>query len=104
MKNPLLLLTLLRLREFIREPGALFWTFGFPMLLTIALGIAFREDRAPKQTVAVVKGSAAEALLPWLEEEGHVAPLVATEDEARLLLRRGRVVLIAGGKDEIVYT
>ena len=40
---PLLEMVLCRLREFIREPEAVFWVYGFPMLMTLALGIAFKE-------------------------------------------------------------
>jgi ABC-2 type transport system permease protein len=41
-------LTLVRFREFIREPEAVFWTFVFPILLAAGLGIAFRQ-RGPDQ-------------------------------------------------------
>ena len=34
-------LVLARVREFIREPEAVFWAVFFPILLTTALGIAF---------------------------------------------------------------
>src|ERR1035438_5252485 len=40
-------LTLVRFREFIREPEALFWVFIFPILLAAGLGIAFR-NRPPE--------------------------------------------------------
>jgi len=44
MRNsPIFQLTLARLREFMREPETVFWVFGFPILMTILLGIAFRE-------------------------------------------------------------
>ncbi len=42
-QNPLRELILARLREFWREKGILFWVFGFPVLMTIGLGIAFRS-------------------------------------------------------------
>ncbi|PYO69383.1 MAG: ABC transporter permease, partial [Gemmatimonadetes bacterium] len=44
--HPLFQLTLARLREFYREPDAVFWVFGFPLVLAFALGIAFR-NRGP---------------------------------------------------------
>jgi ABC-type multidrug transport system permease subunit len=47
-------LTLMRLRTFFREPSAVFWTYGFPLLLTVALGIAFRERPPDPVEVAVV--------------------------------------------------
>ena len=43
---PLGQLILARLREFIREPEAVFWVYGFPILMTVALGIAFRNKPA----------------------------------------------------------
>lgn len=49
--HPLWQLTLVRFREFIREPEALFWVFVFPLLLAAGLGLAFRNT--PAETVAV---------------------------------------------------
>jgi ABC-type multidrug transport system permease subunit len=50
-------LTLVRFREFIRQPEAVFWTFVFPILLAVGLGLAFRSRPPEKQHVAVVKRS-----------------------------------------------
>jgi hypothetical protein len=41
-------LTLVRFREFTRQPEAVFWTFVFPILLAVGLGLAFRS-RAPER-------------------------------------------------------
>src|SRR5256885_14309695 len=53
-------LSSVRFKEFIREPEALFWTFAFPILLAIGLGIAFRNRPAEIVHIAVV-GSSPEA-------------------------------------------
>ena len=48
--HPLIELTLARFKEFLREPEAVFWVFAFPIIMTMALGFAFREkppDRIP---------------------------------------------------------
>ncbi len=45
--NALWQLTLVRFREFLREPEALFWVFGFPLLLAAGLGSRF-ATRRPK--------------------------------------------------------
>ena len=42
LSHPLVELTLARVREFLREPEAVFWVFVFPICLALALGIAFR--------------------------------------------------------------
>ena len=44
--HALVQLILLRCREFLREPEAIFWNFAFPLLLVAGLGIAFQIGRA----------------------------------------------------------
>ncbi len=46
--HPLSQLLISRVREFFREPEAIFWVYVFPVLLAVGLGIAFRE-RPPAQ-------------------------------------------------------
>ena len=55
--HPLYELSLLRLREIVRTPEALFWTFVFPILMACALGIAFRNTAPTKMRVAVENNS-----------------------------------------------
>ena len=55
-------LVLTRVREFIREPEAIFWTMVFPILMTIGLGIAFRNRPAELARIGVLtRAAAAEA-------------------------------------------
>src|SRR5947208_10295138 len=53
-KRSMVQLTLVRFREFIREPEAVFWTFVFPILLAAGLGIAFRQRGPDKIQVGVI--------------------------------------------------
>ena len=53
-RHPLWELTKTRLREFLREPAALFWVFGFPLLMAIGLGVAFRSRPPELPRVGVV--------------------------------------------------
>lgn len=63
-------LLMLRLRMYYREPEALFWTYGFPIILTVSLGLAFRS-RPPEQTdVAVEQGPASTRIVEMLESFG----------------------------------
>ena len=55
-----------RFKEFVREPEALFWTFGFPIVLAIGLGIAFRNRPAEIVHVGIVGSPEAVALSPFL--------------------------------------
>jgi ABC-2 type transport system permease protein len=43
-----------RMKELWREPEVVFWVFGFPLLLALGLGIAFRNKPADMSSVAVV--------------------------------------------------
>lgn len=54
--HPLIELTLARLREFIREPEALFWTFVFPIVMSIALALAFPGSGTKPVVAAVAPG------------------------------------------------
>ncbi len=50
-------LTLARFRGFIREPEAVFWTFVFPILLAVGLGIAFRSRPPERSHVGVINSA-----------------------------------------------
>src|SRR5437660_654748 len=54
---PIWQITLSRLKEFTRAPGAVFWVYGFPIIMMLALGTAFRDNPKEHITVDVVKGS-----------------------------------------------
>jgi ABC-2 type transport system permease protein len=47
-------LVLARLREFFREPVAIFWVYGFPLLLALILGLAFSNANVAPPTVDVI--------------------------------------------------
>ncbi|MGH7467959.1 MAG: ABC transporter permease [Longimicrobiales bacterium] len=89
-------LTLTRLREFIREPEAVFWTFGFPLLLAAGLGIAFR-NRAPESVRVGVLGTTqpSATLVSALKSEPRLAVDVLADDSAATVaLRTGTVTLV----------
>jgi ABC-2 type transport system permease protein len=52
--SPLWQLVLTRIRLFLREPAAVFWTYGFPLIMAMALGIAFRDNPAEQITVDLI--------------------------------------------------
>jgi ABC-2 type transport system permease protein len=101
---PLVELTLARIREFVREPGALFWTFGFPILLTIALGIAFRNQGPQKVVVGVLAGPEAESAMRVLSATGRLDPELLAADQAERALRSGKIaVLVVPNEKGIEY-
>src|SRR5262245_22421584 len=86
-----------RMREFSREPEAWIWTYGFPILMTVALGIAFRNQPVQQIEVDIVESPQADVARKSLASatgpQQFKAKVVA-EDEARLRLRTGRTDLI----------
>src|SRR5947208_2807897 len=102
--HPLVQLTLARMREFYREPEAIFWVFGFPIVLAFALGIAFRNRGPGELRVAVLRGPGDSALAAALRRGAPgLAVTVLDSGEARLALRTGRVALGVLPGDPIVY-
>jgi len=91
---PLWELTLARLLEFVRDPGALFWVFGFPVLLAIALGIAFRDQGPERPRVAVV-GAGASDVSARLGADGRIEVTeIESGESAADALRLGRIDLL----------
>lgn len=92
--NPRWQLFLMRLRTFTREPSATFWVFGFPLLMSVALGLAFRNPGATRLSVAVAEGPERAAVLSALGTSEGLSASAMTLEEAREALRRGRVALV----------
>src|SRR5438067_353893 len=94
--SPLWLLTLARFREFYREPAAIFWVYGFPLLLAFALGLAFRNRPVERIRVDVVADAlaAAEELKQKLTTDPRLDVRVVTEGEGRNRLRTAKTDLV----------
>jgi ABC transporter DrrB family efflux protein len=93
--SSLVQLTLVRFREFIREPEAVFWTFIFPILLAAGLGIAFRQRGPDKVQVGVVgtsPGSA--AVVQSLRKDSSIVVSTYDDSAAARALRTGKVALL----------
>jgi ABC-type multidrug transport system permease subunit len=90
-------LTLVRFREFVRQPEAVFWTFVFPILLAVGLGLAFRS-RAPDQVkVAVVArgdSAASEGIRRTLSSDSLLSVQMLDDSSAARALRTGKVAIV----------
>jgi len=99
--NPLFELVLARIREFSREPEAVFWVFVFPVLLALALGIAFRNRPAEKLRVAVDdRLPSAQGVAALLDDSADLVPLVLPWREASERLRTGKLEILIGLPDQ----
>src|SRR5438093_1439464 len=89
--HPLFQLTLLRFREFVREPEAVFWNFAFPLLLAAGLGVAFRDQPPEAVHVAVVSSQLSQAL----RQDKSLIVEELKADDAAAALRTGKVTIVA---------
>jgi len=96
-------LALARMREFYREPEAVFWVFGFPIVLAFALGLAFRNTGPGKLQVGVAAGPGDSALVTVLDSSPRLVATVLDSATARTRLRTGRIALLVVPGDPLVY-
>jgi ABC-2 type transport system permease protein len=92
--HPLWQLTRVRVFGFLREPEAVFWVFAFPVLMALALGIAFRTSGRPRSQVGVLDQPGAAALVKALEASPDLVVTRIAPDEAEAALRRGRIAVL----------
>src|SRR5262245_30140282 len=57
--HPFSQLLIARLREFYREPEAIFWVYGFPLIMALGLGIAFWNRKPEPIQVDIAEGPGA---------------------------------------------
>jgi ABC-2 type transport system permease protein len=99
--NALWNLTRARVLSFMREPEVAFWVFAFPVLMALALGIAFRSSGTPTSRIGVENGPGAAAVAEALSQSPDLEVLRLSHDEAEAALRRGKIALlvrpVAGG-------
>ena len=102
-ERPIVQLTLASIRGFYREPEALFWVFGFPIVLAFALGIAFKNRGPEELRVAVERGAGDSAAAGTLDAAPGLAAVVLDSSAARADLRTGRVALVVVPGSPMVY-
>jgi ABC transporter DrrB family efflux protein len=92
--TPLWQLTRVRMVGFLREPEAVFWVFAFPVLMALALGIAFRSSGPPRSRIGVVDGPGAAAVITALQAAHDLEVVRVASSDAEAALRRGRIAVL----------
>lgn len=105
--HPLVELTFTRVREFLREREAVFWVFIFPVLMTFALGIAFRNT-APDKTPVAIEAAATDAkaseIAGILSRSPDIVATVMTPEQAAQALRSGKIsIVVKPANDSFEY-
>jgi ABC-2 type transport system permease protein len=103
MASPLRQLVLARIRESLRHPETIFWTFVFPILLAVALGIAFRGERIDPVRAVVVDAPGAAEIARGLRGNGTATVEILPRDEAERRLRTGRTAILVLPGDPLLY-
>lgn len=101
--HPFFQLLLAQMREFKRDPEVVFWVFGFPVLLALGLGIAFRNQPPEEVAVGVIAGERAAASVEALSSAHGFKTHVYAPDEADLALRLGHVALVVVPGEPVEY-
>lgn len=101
--NPVYQLSLTKLRELLREPEALFWVFVFPVLLALALGIAFRSQGPEILPVGVQAGEQAGWIAAAVDAADGLRAEILDEEAARRRLRSGAVAVVVLAGEPWVY-
>jgi ABC-type multidrug transport system permease subunit len=111
-RSPLVQLVLSRIREFYREPAAVFWVYGFPLFLALLLGLAFRNRPVERITVDIVTDGpagpvAAERMKTSLEKDPRLQVVLGDAVTTRNRMRTAKTDIVvtpavSGGPDYLV--
>jgi len=99
----MLQLVVCNLKAFLREPEAIFWTYGFPLLMVVGLGIAFSSSRAQSVQFDVVKGETADRVMSLLGKNSAFKVTVNPPETALARLRTNRTLVVVSGSESGGY-
>src|SRR3970040_709960 len=103
MSRALVQLTVTRVREIFRQPEAIFWTFLFPVLMAVVLGVAFRGERPAPSAAVVVEGRGAARLEAALRGDAAVRVERMDAEAAGARLRAGRAAILLIPGDPVTF-
>lgn len=103
MNKALVQLTVTRVRETFRHPEAIFWTFLFPVLMSVVLGVAFRSERPDPSAAVVVEGRGADLLETALRGDAAVSVERMDGAAAYARLRAGRAAILLIPGDPVTF-
>ena len=83
-----------RMLAFLREPEALFWVFAFPIVMALALGLAYRNQGPQPSAIGVQSGAGADSVMAALGRSADLKPALFDSSAAELALRRGKIALL----------
>ena len=94
LRHPIYHMTLARILEFLRQPDAVFWSYFFPVLMVVALGLAFDRRQESAILIDVVDTELGTKIQAALTNKSRFNIHQTTEADSRIRLRTGRVDLL----------
>jgi ABC-type multidrug transport system permease subunit len=95
------------MRGYLREPEAIFWTYGFPIIMVLGLGVAFNNDTEDKTMFTVSLEAASKPMIETLRKDSKFSVDALPMDEALTRLRANKTPLVVslgeGGMFEYFY-
>ena len=87
-----------RLREFYRQPARIFWVYGFPTVMAVVLGLAFRSEPSKLVMVDFVANESSASIAETLKANPNIK--LKSEDAAladrRLMTGKASLVVVPG--------
>ena len=102
-RHPFVEMTITRLLLLVREPEMIFWVFIFPLLMALALGIAFRSPAETPVAVAVESGEGAGTLVATLSAHDSVDVVSVDPEATGAALRDGLAHVVVRPGDPPTY-
>lgn len=93
-RHPIYHMTMARILEFLRQPDAVFWSYFFPVLMVLALGLAFNRRQEPTFMIDVIDSELYAKIQTALENQPRFTIRQSTEEESKVRLRTGRSDLL----------
>ena len=83
-----------RIKEFYREPMAIFWVYGFPLLMALALGLAFRASPIEEITIDIVGSGDVEGVAAKFRADQRFKIVTTKQEEWVKRLQSGKTDLV----------
>ena len=91
---PLGQLIVARIKEFYREPMAIFWVYGFPLLMALALGLAFRASPSELMTIDIVGSGDVQRIAKQFQADQRFKIVTTSREDWRRRLQSGKTDLV----------
>ena len=93
-------LALSHLRSYLRRPEAIFWTYGFPLVMVVVLGLAFNSDTETVTRFTVSAKAASNPNIETLRQDERFDIDVLPIDDALALLGQNKTPFVVSINDK----